>query len=287
MKARALIRNGTARLKESPAIDHWQKGREKIEAEILLIDLLGEEPEPDDKISASKQRRYEEWIERRYTGEPVAHITGVTDFRGLDLIVEPGVFVPRDSSEWLAEQAIRRLRKRRRPVHVDLASGMGTIALAVASEVPKAQVFGAELVQGRREARAQEREEPGGQGDVRLGRPVRAACRKKLRGEVDVITIHPPYVAKGELRDLPDEIKEWEPAHTLTDRSVDGLGLVRRTVEEAPAWLKPNGWVLMETDPDRARDVRKVMSAGGFRDVQSTKGGPVPITRVIVGKRPR
>ena len=89
MKARALIRNGTARLKDSPAIDHWQKGREKIEAEILLIDLMGEEPDPDDKISASKQRRYEEWIERRFTGEPVAHITGVTDFRGLDLIVKP------------------------------------------------------------------------------------------------------------------------------------------------------------------------------------------------------
>jgi release factor glutamine methyltransferase len=286
MKARALIRNGTARLKESPAIDHWQKGREKIEAEILLIDLLGEEPEPDDKISASKQRRYEEWIERRYTGEPVAHITGVTDFRGLDLIVEPGVFVPRDSSEWLAEQAIRRLRKRRRPVHVDLASGMGTIALAVASEVPKAQVFGAELSKegvklARKNAKNLRVKATFGSGD--LFEPV----PKKLRGEVDVITIHPPYVAKGELRDLPDEIKEWEPAHTLTDRSVDGLGLVRRTVEEAPAWLKPNGWVLMETDPDRARDVRKVMSAGGFRDVQSTKGGPVPITRVIVGKRPR
>ena len=286
MKARALIRNGTARLKDSPAIDHWQKGREKIEAEILLIDLMGEEPDPDDKISASKQRRYEEWIERRFTGEPVAHITGVTDFRGLDLIVKPGVFVPRDSSEWLAEQAIRRLRKRRKPVHVDLASGMGTIALAVASEVPKAEVFGAELSRegvklARRNARELGLNATFAAGD--LFEPV----PKKLRGRVDVITIHPPYVAKNELKDLPDEIKDWEPAHTLTDRSVDGLGLVRRTVEEAPAWLKPNGWVLMETDPDRARDVRKVMSEGGFRDVRSTKGGPVPITRVIVGKRPR
>jgi release factor glutamine methyltransferase len=286
MKARVLIRNGAARLKDSPAIDHWQKGREKIEAEILLIDLMGEEPDPDDKISASKQRRYEEWIERRFTGEPVAHITGVTDFRGLDLMVEPGVFVPRDSSEWLAEQAIRRLRKRRKPVHVDLASGMGTIALAVASEVPRAQVFGAELSRegvklARKNARHLGLQATFAAGD--LFEPV----PKKLRGRVDVITIHPPYVAKNELKDLPDEIKEWEPAHTLTDRSADGLGLVRRTVEEAPAWLKANGWVLMETDPDRAKDVRKVMSDGGFRDVRSTKGGPVPITRVIVGKRPR
>lgn len=286
MKARTLIRQGATRLKDSPAIDHWQKGREKIESEIFLIDLLGEEPDPDDKISAKTQRTFEEWIERRYTGEPVAHITGTTDFKGLDLIVEPGVFVPRDSSEWLAEQAIRRLRKRKKPVHVDLASGMGTIALAVAAEVPKAEVFGAELsTEGvklaRKNAKKLGLKAQFGPGD--LFGPV----PKRLRGKVDVITIHPPYVANDELDDLPDEIKDWEPAHTLTDRSVDGLGLVRRTVEEAPAWLKPNGWVLMETDPDRARDVRKVMSAGGFRDVKSTKGGPVPITRVIVGKCPR
>jgi release factor glutamine methyltransferase len=286
MKARTLLRNGTARLKDSPAIDHWQKGREKIEAEILLIDLLGEEPDPDDKISASKQRRYEQWIERRYTGEPVAHITGITDFMGLDLIVEPGVFVPRDSSEWLAMQAIRRLRRRRKPVHLDLASGMGTIALAVASEVPKADVFGAELTAegvklARRNARNLGVKAKFGVGDLFAPVP------KKYRGEVDVITIHPPYVAKGELGDLPGEIVDWEPEHTLTDQSDDGLGLVRRTVEESPDWLKPNGWLLMETDPDRARDVRKVMTRGGFRDVDTSKGGSVPITRVIAGKRPR
>src|ERR1044072_8926157 len=101
MKARTLIRQDTARLKESPAIDHWQKGREKIEAEILLFDLLGEEPDPDDKVSAKDEKTFEGWIERRFTGEPVAHITGTTECKGLDLIVEPGVFVPRDSSAWV------------------------------------------------------------------------------------------------------------------------------------------------------------------------------------------
>ena len=113
-----------------------------------------------------------------------------------------------------------------------------------------------------------------------------APIPKNVAGKVDVITIHPPYVAKEEVADLPDEIKEWEPVHTLTDQSDDGLGLVRRTVEEAPAWLGKRGWLLMETDPDRARDVKRVMTAGGFRDVQSTKGGELKVTRVIVGRRP-
>lgn len=286
MKARTLMRTATARLKESPAIDHWQKGREKIEAEILMIDLLGYDPEPDEKIGTKDRRIYEAWVERRYTGEPIPHITGVTEFRGLEFVVEPGVFVPRDSSEWIVECAVRRLRKRKSPVLVDLASGMGTIALAVSAEVPKAEVFGAELSdEGVKLARKNAR---------RLGVAARfgagdlfAAVPRKLRGKVDVITIHPPYVAREEMHDLPDEIRDWEPAHTLTDQSEDGLGLVRRTVEEAPAWLRPSGWVLMETDPDRARDVKRVMTRGGFRDVATTKGGPIPITRVIAGKRPR
>jgi len=286
MKARTLQRSAAARLKGSPAIDHWQKGREKIEAEILMIDLLGYSPEPDERLSDRKAKKYRGWVERRFTGEPIAHITGVTEFRELELVVEPGVFVPRDSSEWMVECAVRRLRKRTHPVLVDLASGMGTIALAVAHEVPKAEVFGAELSAdgvklARKNARQLELHARFGAGD--LFGPV----PKKLRGRVDVITIHPPYVAKHEIDDLPDEIREWEPVHTLTDHSDDGLGLVRRTVEESPAWLRSNGWLLMETDPDRAKDVRRVMVEGGFRDVASTKGGPIPITRVIAGRCPR
>jgi release factor glutamine methyltransferase len=103
---------------------------------------------------------------------------------------------------------------------------------------------------------------------------------------VAVITVHPPYVAMSEVDELPDEIKDWEPVHTLTDRSKDGLGFVRRTVGEAPHWLDRKGWLLMETDPGRARDVKRVMAKGGFRDVRSTKGGELKITRVIVGRRP-
>ena len=112
------------------------------------------------------------------------------------------------------------------------------------------------------------------------------ALPKKLRGTVDVITLHPPYVANGEIDELPDEIRNWEPTHTLTDRSDDGLGLIRRTVGEAPAWLRTGGWLLMEVDPDRAKDVMPIYRRGNFRDVKSTKGGDLQVTRVIVGRRP-
>jgi release factor glutamine methyltransferase len=109
----------------------------------------------------------------------------------------------------------------------------------------------------------------------------------RLRGRVDVITLHPPYVGLGEIEQLPDEIREWEPLHTLTDRSEDGLGLVSATAREAPGWLVPSGWLLVEVSPDRAAGVMRVLRSHGFRDVERTKGGPIPVTRVIVGRRPR
>jgi release factor glutamine methyltransferase len=286
MKARALIKDGLATLEASEAIDHWQKDREKIEAEDLLAFVMGgEEPEPGERVPDHERKKFLELIARRATGEPIPYIKGFTEFRGLELISEPGVFVPRDSSEFLAEQAVRRLRKRKAPVHVDLATGAGTIALSVANEVPKARVYGTDLSEeavklARRNARRLGLKVRFAAGDVFGGLP------RTIAGSVDVITVHPPYVAMSEVDELPDEIKDWEPVHTLTDRTKDGLGFVRRTVAEAPDWLDRKGWLLMETDPDRARDVKRVMARGGFRDVRSTKGGELKITRVIVGRRP-
>jgi release factor glutamine methyltransferase len=285
--ARALLAEGRSILEASPAIDHWQKHRERIEAEDLLAFAMGgEEPDPGERIPRPRAEAFRALIARRATGEPIPYIKGHTEFRGIELLVEPGVFVPRDSSEFLAEQAVRRLRARSRPVHVDLATGAGTIALAVANEVPKAEVFGVDLSKdavrlARRNARYVGVRARFVAGDLFGGLP------KRLAGKVDVITVHPPYVAAHEVDDLPDEIKAWEPVHTLTDRSDDGLGFVRRTVEEAPSWLAKKGWLLMETDPDRARDVKRVFTTAGFRDVASTKGGELKVTRVIVGRRPR
>ncbi len=287
MKAKKLTDRGIKVLKASLAIDHWQKGRERIEAEDLLMFVLGvdEDPPGDQEVRKKDAERFDQLIDRRATGEPLPFIKGYTVFRDLEILAAPGVFVPRDSSEFLAEQAIVRLRKRKRPVHVDLATGGGTIALAVADEVPKAAVYGADLAAdavklSRKNAKRLGLKATFAQGDLFDGLP------KELHGKVDVITLHPPYVAKGELKDLPDEVRDWEPEHTLTDQSHDGLGLITKTVQESPAWLCKNGWLLVEVSPDRARDVVRVFKAGGFREAKSTKGGDLPVTRVIVARRP-
>ncbi|MEO8422618.1 MAG: peptide chain release factor N(5)-glutamine methyltransferase [Actinomycetota bacterium] len=286
MNADKLLDQAVKKLKASRSIDHWQKHRERWEAMDLLWHVLGEEPDLHDDVPPKARRRFEEMVDRRATGEPIPFIKGYAEFRGLELIAEPGVFVPRDSSEFLAEQAVRRLRKRKAPVAVDLATGGGTIALAVANEAPKAAVYGTDVSDDAIKLARKNAKRLGLNVEFRRG-DLFGALPKKLRGVVDVITLHPPYVASGEIDDLPDEIREWEPVHTLTDRSDDGLGLIRRTVEEAPDWLRGRGWLLMEVDPDRARDVMPIYRRGGFRDVESTKGGSLKVTRVIVGRSPR
>ncbi len=286
VKAGDLLDHAVGLLRASPAIDHWQRGRERIEAEDLLAHVLGrEEPDPDDDVPAAARRRFLRLVARRLAGEPVALIKGYAAFRGLHLGVRPGVFVPRDSTEFLAEQAIRRLRARHRPVAVDLATGVGPVALAVASEVPAAEVYGTDVspvavAQARRNARRL-----GLRVHFRLGdlyRPLPA----RLAQAVDVITLHPPYVPRGEVRRLPDEVRRFEPVHSLTDRSPHGLALAGRAVEEAPTWLRRGGWLLVEVSPDRARAVAGLLRRRGFRQVRSTRDRALGVTRVVVGRRP-
>ncbi len=284
VNASELLERAVGTLRASPAIDHWQKDRELIEAEDLLCHALGvDDLDPDEEVPGAARRRFDRMVARRVQGEPVQLIKGFAVFRGLEIVARPGVFVPRDSTEFLAEQAVRRLRRRREPVSVDLATGGGAVALAVANEVRGVHAFGTDISHeavrvARRNARRLDLDAAFVVGDLFGGLP------RPLAGDVDVITLHPPYVAKQELRDLPDEIRRWEPVHTLTDHSRDGLGLVGRAAGEAGGWLKPGGWLLIEVSPDRARAVARVMRANGFVDVRSTLDRGFKVTRVMVGR---
>lgn len=284
MKARDILEEAVLTLKASPAIDHWQKDREEIETEDLLAFLMGgEEPAPDDEIPSNVRRRFQRMVERRYAGEPVQFIKGFADFRGLELIAKPGVFVPRDSTEFLAEQAIRRLRGRRRPIAVDLATGGGTVALAIANETRGTRVFGTDISReaihvARRNAERLRLRATFATGDLFGGLP------REIRGKVDVVTLHPPYVAKGEIGRLPEEIRRFEPLHTLTDHSPNGLGLVERTAGESGEWLRRGGWLLVEVSPDRARSVMALMRRDGFRDIKSSMDKQFKLTRVLAGR---
>jgi release factor glutamine methyltransferase len=285
MSAQELIDEAVDVLEASDAIDHWQNDRERIEAEELLSHLIGDDWTAGDPIPQQIARGFRKLIARRATGEPVPYIKGYAEFRGLRLLARSGAFVPRDSTEFLAEQAVRCLRRRRRPVHVDLATGSGPVALAVANEVPSADVHGADLAERAiRLARENAR---------RLGLAVHfhrgdlfGPLPGRLAGRVDVVTFHPPYVGRQEVRTLPAEVLAFEPLESLTDHSPRGLGLIERTAAEAWDWLRPGGWLLVEVSPDRSRQVATLLRRAGYADVRSTKGG-LAVTRVLTARATR
>jgi release factor glutamine methyltransferase len=286
LTAADLIDDAARRLKRSPAIDHWPADREVHESRQLLAFVLGIDEEDLDErggVPAVRARKFQTLARRRAGGEPMPHILGWMEFRGLRISVRPGAFVPRQSSEYTVEQAARRLRRRPKPIAVDMATGIGPIALAIAAAVPKARVHGSDisadaLRQAKRNAQ-----------DLRLKNvefhrgDLFASLPPRIRGKVDVITAHAPYVPKHEVEDLPLEIRGFEPEDTLTDYSEHGLGMVTRIAEEAPEWLRPGGWMLFEVSPDFARVVRGLLVRSGYRDVKSTKGWP-EVTRVVLGR---
>jgi release factor glutamine methyltransferase len=284
---RDAIRDGTERLARSPAIDHSPKTRDRWEAQALLARALGVDEEDLDRrapMDGRRRRRFDELIRRRAGGEPMAHILGYMEFRDLRFSVRPGTFVPRQSSEFTVVQATRRLRGRRRPVMVDLATGIGPIATSVAHEVSRARVHGTDIsAQAVRQARANAAELGVRNVTFHTG-DLFAPVPRELRGRVDVVTSHAPYVPRDDVGDLPLEVRGFEPEHTLTDYSELGLELMTRAATEGRDWLRPGGWLLLEVSPDRVRPVRSVMREAGYRDIRSTRGWP-DVTRVLVGRR--
>jgi release factor glutamine methyltransferase len=279
-----VVREAERRLKASEAIDHPHRGRERDDVLELMKFVLGREPSLDEELLGPKLTRVRRLLAKRETGWPVAYLTGRSEFAGLELEIRPGAFIPRESSEFMAQQALRRLRRRPHPVYLDLATGIGPVALAVAAKLRRARVFGVDvsskpLALARRNARRLRL-----RNAVFLRGDLFDPLPRHLAGGIDVVTIHPPYVGRSEIRTLPEEILRFEPPESLTDFSPRGDRIVRRAATEAPTWLRPGGWLLVEVSPDRSRRVASILRRAGFLDVRSTSG-PVPVSRVIVGRR--
>jgi release factor glutamine methyltransferase len=278
-----VLRDAERTLKRSTAVAHPHAGKERYDAKMLLDFALGREADPADEVPDSILPRFRRLLAKRAAGQPPAYLTGTIEFLGLQLRVGKGAFIPRESSEFLAHQAIRRLRLRRDPVHVDLATGVGPVALAVASILPHARVLGVDLFSrpvalARANAtRLDIRNATFLRGDLFVPLP------EELRGRVDAVTVHPPYVPRKEVKDLEFEIRGFEPRESLTDDSPDGLGLLGRVAAEAPGWLRSGGWLLVQVSADFARLTSTVLRRAGLRGVRSTKDR-MAINRVVVGR---
>jgi release factor glutamine methyltransferase len=179
-------------------------------------------------------------VDRRAAGQPLEHVLGWAGFCGLRIAVDPGVFVPRRRTEFLAGQAIALARPG--AVIVDLCCGSGALAAAVSAAVDRPEVHAADIDPAAVRCARRNLAAAGGrvyEGD--LYEPLPAA----LRGRVGILLANVPYVPTGEVGLLPPEARDFE-ARVALDGGPDGLGVLRRVAAGAPAWLAPGGHLLSE-----------------------------------------
>jgi release factor glutamine methyltransferase len=217
------------------------------DAEVLAAHLLGVtrgelhlQPEPTDAFV----REYDAAVRRRADREPLQHITGIAHFRHVTVRVGPGVFVPRPETELVAGAAIEAARKvvaaGRTPVVADLFAGSGAIALAVADEVPAAQVHAVEADDGAVEWLRRNAEST----SVIVHHADVDGCLPEMDGRLDVVVANPPYIPTGAtIRD--PEVAAHDPAAALWS-GADGLDAMRVLERTAARLLRPGGLLIAE-----------------------------------------
>ena len=187
--------------------------------------------------------RYAGLVAERASRIPLQHLTGRAGFRGLELSVGPGVFVPRPETEFVAGLAIEAASAFEAPVVVDLCTGSGAIALSVADEVLTATVYAVEL---GREAHAWAERNVADTGlavNLRLGDATEAF--PELEGSVDVVVSNPPYIPVG-MVPLDPEVRDHDPEIALYGGSEDGLAIPLAVARRAAELLRPGGLLVME-----------------------------------------
>ncbi len=227
--------------------------------------------------------QFRSWVKRRVNHEPLQYIAGRTEFYDLELTVNPAVLIPRPETERLVELALELLPKDTPAKVLDVGTGSGCIAVALAKNRPLARVAAidnslAALAVAR--VNGQKHDLPNIefiQMDFLHAVP---------EGRFDLIVSNPPYVPQAEMEKLMPEVGQFEPAAALTDRS-DGLVIYRRLAEVAPKLVQPNGWLLLEVGlGDHPQKAQARFAVEPFNAVELIKdyNGDDRVLKVEVGK---
>jgi release factor glutamine methyltransferase len=248
-----------------------------VDAELLVAHVLGlsrgqvqARAVTGTPIDAEQRHAVLELVERRAAREPVQHLTGVAAFRFLELRVGPGVFVPRPETELVTQVAIDALFAvpGGSPRAVDLGTGSGAIALALATEVPHSEVWAVE-VSPRAFIWARENVERIGATNLRLVFADLGTALPELDGTVDVVVSNPPYIPLGAIPRDP-EVRLHDPEVALYG-GADGLDVVRAVSMTARRLLRPGGTLVLEHGESQAADIRQLLAADGWSAPATTR----------------
>ena len=239
----------------------------EVEAEILVAHLLGvarSEIALDDsrKLSKAEERTLDLLVARREEREPLAYVLGEWGFRRLLLAVDARVLVPRPETEILVERCLARIGTLTEPRVLDVGTGSGAIALAIADEHPGARVTGVDASSGALEV--------AGANVVRTGIAIDLRTWDLFtglpEGPWDLVVSNPPYVLPEEIETLEPEVRDWEPREALT-----GVGATEAVARGAREVLAEPGALVLEVAAADASRVATLLEALGYVDVVATK----------------
>ena len=263
----------------------------RLDAQLLLVwtlkcrreDLVRE---PERLLTGREQLIYEKAVSLRTQRRPLPYITGEAWFYGRPFKINRAVLIPRPETEMLVEAAREICRGESAPVLADIGTGSGCLAVTLALEIPEAQVWATDL-----------------SGDaLKLARKnvVRYALEERvtqLRGDLlaplppelrcAVIVSNPPYIPEAEISDLQPEVRDYEPRLALSGdgeaTGLDGTALHRRLLLEAPPYLKPGGWLLLEVGMGQAQTVAEAAQEAGYAEV-AIREDLAGIGRVVISQ---
>jgi release factor glutamine methyltransferase len=242
-----------------------------VDAELIIGHVLGERrgriqalAMTDAAVQPAHAASVDELVTRRASREPLQHITGVAAFRSIELLVGPGVFVPRPETELVAQFAIDALRAAAdaEPIGVDLGTGSGAIALAMATEVPHARVYGVENSPEAYAWTTKNAAHVGADNATAVFADL-ADALPELNGRVAVAISNPPYVPADAIPRDP-EVRLFDPAHALYG-GADGLDVVRAVSATARRLLYPGGTLVIEHGELQGAAIRELLTADGWR----------------------
>lgn len=260
-----------------------------LETELLLMAALDCRREtlmtwPEREVAAEPAALFERFVARRRRGEPIAYITGRRAFWDFELSVSPAVLIPRPETELLVEVCLELAAVRSgAQTLLDLGTGSGAIAIALARSDPRFKVLGVDVsTEALAVARSNARRLAGGNLSFAEGSWLSPPVRAVLAEEVDIIASNPPYIAPQDVH-LEEGDLRFEPSLALSCGE-QGLSAFRLIVEQSSSVLKPGGWLVFEHGCDQREAVAALMRRAGFCDVECLQD-LAGLDRVTRGRR--
>jgi len=247
------------------AIDSPRLSAELLLSHVLSLQRIELYTQFDQPVAQPQLDRLHELVKRAANKEPVAYLTGKAPFYSLELEITPHCLIPRPETELLVARAIQFLRSRKgKQLVCDLCTGCGCIAVAIAKNVPEAQIAATDICDSALSIAAHnvKKHELGGRVRLLCGDLFEPLVPQLDVEKFDLIVCNPPYVSEAEYEKLDTTVKQFEPKQALY-AGADGLDVYRRIAETADDFLKADGALMLEVGYKQGQAVKKLLDETG------------------------